>query len=102
MFGFFKKRDARPEPVPDGLTNQRFQTLFATKWAQSALAYSVAGFSGAALCGEGTKATANAWRKMWASNFPKAPVLQPDGLTVNHFHTNGYLIVFITFPPPLT
>jgi uncharacterized protein YegJ (DUF2314 family) len=97
MFRLFKKRGQEPPPVAS--KNQQFQNFFATKWVQSALASSVAGFSGAVLCGDGDKLITNAWKKMWVSNFPNDPMMPPDGLAVTQFHERGHLVVFITFPP---
>lgn len=100
MFGLFKKRKTEPPPLAS--KNHQFQIFFATRWVQTALASSVAGFSGAALCGEGTQMITNAWKKMWASNFPNDPMLPPEGLAVTQFHERGNLVVVITFPPPQT
>src|SRR5262245_6759225 len=99
MFGLFKKR--QPEPSPLRSKNNQFQPFFATRWVHSALTSSIAGFSGAMLCGDGTKVITNSWRKMWSSNFPNEPLMPPDGLEVDSFRESDRLLVFITFPPPV-
>lgn len=98
MFGLFKKRQPEPSPLPSRYP--QFQSFFATEWVRSALVTSIAGFSGAVLCGDGTKVITKAWKKMWASNLPNEPMIPPEGLSVSQFTDSERLVVCITFPPP--
>lgn len=98
MFGLFKKRKPEPSPLPSRTNN--FQPFFATKWIHSALTSSIAGFSGAVLCGDGTKVVTNLWKKIWSSSYPNELVMPSDGLTVDAFQVSDRLLVLISFPPP--